>query len=319
MKRLGVVGTFVWDTIHHPDRAGQPPLEQWGGIAYSLSAFAAACPRGWCIDPIIRIGADLLPQAEAFLSRLPAICPGSTLAEAPDPTNRVELQYFDSAERTERLTGGVGPWAAADLLPRVERVDAIFINYISGFELDLPTAELVRRVSNVPTYADLHSLCLGPPGDGPRRPRPLPDSPRWIRTADWIQVNEAEFELIGGRSVVEREGAEGLTLLITRGAGGASWREIGTGRGRLTAEGIVAPEADADDGDPTGCGDVWGAVTFCGILDGLPLPVAMRRANVAAAAKLRHPRMEGLCAAIRSALDAWDRRVGHSLPGRTAS
>ena len=31
MPRLGVVGTFVWDTIHGPD--GGEPVNDWGGIA----------------------------------------------------------------------------------------------------------------------------------------------------------------------------------------------------------------------------------------------------------------------------------------------
>ena len=37
MPRLGVVGTLVWDTIHGPD--GGDPVEDWGGIAYSLAAW----------------------------------------------------------------------------------------------------------------------------------------------------------------------------------------------------------------------------------------------------------------------------------------
>ncbi len=40
MKRLGVVGSMVWDTIYGRDPA-QPAVEEWGGISYSLAALDA--------------------------------------------------------------------------------------------------------------------------------------------------------------------------------------------------------------------------------------------------------------------------------------
>src|SRR5690606_30882872 len=64
-RRLGVLGTFVWDTIWHPGGGGKP-VEQWGGIAYSLAAMAAACPAGWRVEPIARIGADLEDEVFRF-------------------------------------------------------------------------------------------------------------------------------------------------------------------------------------------------------------------------------------------------------------
>lgn len=301
MRRLGVIGTFVWDTIHHPGQAGRSPLEQWGGVAYSLSAFSAACPPGWCIQPIVRIGADLADQAERLVSSLPNIRGTEALRVVPQPNNRVELRYFDDAERTEQLSGGIAPWSAPDLDPLLAGVDALFINYISGFELDLTTAERVRRMVQVPIYADLHSLCLGPPRDGPRQPRPLARADRWVRTADYLQVNEAELELVGGMEAVRQAARRDLTLLITRGPAGASFLCTGSSENEPSG-GSLEPVHGVVEGDPTGCGDVWGAVAFCGILEGLPIEVAVERANVAAAAKLGHPRMDGLAEAIELAL-----------------
>src|SRR2546421_1722279 len=40
VKRLGVVGSMVWDTIYDRDPA-QPAVEEWGGISYSLAALDA--------------------------------------------------------------------------------------------------------------------------------------------------------------------------------------------------------------------------------------------------------------------------------------
>ena len=45
MPRLGVLGTLVWDTIHGP--GGEAAVNDWGGIAYTLAAWAAVAPPGW--------------------------------------------------------------------------------------------------------------------------------------------------------------------------------------------------------------------------------------------------------------------------------
>ena len=43
MKRLGILGTFVWDRIWTlADQEAGRPFETWGGMAYSLAAAAAA-------------------------------------------------------------------------------------------------------------------------------------------------------------------------------------------------------------------------------------------------------------------------------------
>nr|MBA3405224.1 hypothetical protein [Gemmatimonadaceae bacterium] len=42
-RRLGVIGSFVWDIIHGRDPR-QLPVEEWGGITYALGAFEAALP-----------------------------------------------------------------------------------------------------------------------------------------------------------------------------------------------------------------------------------------------------------------------------------
>ncbi len=56
MKRLGVIGTMVWDTIHQRDPGRSEPVEEWGGICYALSAFEATAPDGWELLPIIKVG-----------------------------------------------------------------------------------------------------------------------------------------------------------------------------------------------------------------------------------------------------------------------
>src|SRR5258705_3851495 len=68
-QRIGVIGTFVWDVIHGRD-ARAVPVEEWGGITYSLSALDAALPADWEIVPIMKVGHDLAARAREVLSSL---------------------------------------------------------------------------------------------------------------------------------------------------------------------------------------------------------------------------------------------------------
>ncbi|CAA9306178.1 MAG: hypothetical protein AVDCRST_MAG40-686, partial [uncultured Gemmatimonadaceae bacterium] len=58
VRRLGVIGTFVWDVIHGRDPR-HAAVEEWGGISYALSALDAALPDGWVVAPLIKVGSDL--------------------------------------------------------------------------------------------------------------------------------------------------------------------------------------------------------------------------------------------------------------------
>src|SRR2546426_6568239 len=44
LKRLGVIGSMVWDTIHGRDPA-QAAVQEWGGISYALAALDATLPE----------------------------------------------------------------------------------------------------------------------------------------------------------------------------------------------------------------------------------------------------------------------------------
>ena len=50
------------------------------------------------------------------------------------------------------LTGGVPPWTWAGLQPLLRDIDALYINLISGWELDLATAHLIRTQFKGPIY-----------------------------------------------------------------------------------------------------------------------------------------------------------------------
>lgn len=285
-----MVGTLVWDRVEPTDPAAGPS-EEWGGIAYALSAATRALPDGWTVRALVRVGTDLEREARALLDVYPRLDASSVVA-VPEPSNRVVLRYRTEADRTERLTGGVSGWSAAALAERATGCDALLVNFISGSELTLEGAQELRARFSGPIYADFHSLFLGTAADGTRVSRELDAWRRWCACFDYVQMNEDEFGLLdphrpfGQR--IEAVLTEGARLLaVTRGAGGATiaFRDETDGE-RLVVEDVTIPAPRR--GDPTGCGDVWGATMFSRLLAGADPTRAAETANRLAALNVEH-------------------------------
>jgi len=224
-RRLGVLGSFVWDEIHGREPSA-PVVEEWGGITYALGAVDAALPAGWAMVPIAKVGEDLAPRAREFLRTLTRLAPDAAPVVVPQPNNRVVLRYVDAERRTETLRGGVPPWTWVGLAPLLHGLAALYVNLISGFELDLDTFRLVRLHFKRPIYTDLHSLVLAVQPDGARTWRPLPDVAQWCACTDFLQVNEDELAMLApdGLALAATAHAQGVrALLVTLGARGAAW------------------------------------------------------------------------------------------------
>lgn len=318
MPRLGVLGTMVWDTIHARDPGRSAPVEEWGGIAYALAAFDAVAERGWTLFPIIKVGADLRERADRFLHGLRTLDSLDGVRTVPEPNNRVELHYRDVGRRCERLTGGVPGWRAEELRPLARSCDALYVNFIAGWELDLPAARSLRGEVPGLVYCDLHSLMLGVGPDGVRALRPLESWREWLWCFDIVQLNEDELETLAGdagdpwRLAAEAIGPRTRALLVTLGGRGAAWVAA---RGFWSAPGRAAPglgnggeavlsgkvDAEASEAtDPTGCGDVWGVTCFASLLAGRSLEESMRRANRVAARNAAFRGAGGLAQYLRS-------------------
>lgn len=327
--RVGVLGTFVWDVIYGRNvRAG--PVEEWGGITYALSAFAAALPETWDLVPVLKVGSDLAERARTYLSTLRRLAPDAALIEVPYANNRVELRYQSAERRSERLRGGVPGWSWIGLKPLLRDLDALYVNFISGVELDLETFQLVRQHFRGPIYCDLHSLLLATQPGGARTPRPLPNVAAWCRCADLLQVNEEEMALLApdpmalaatalaagvkclsvtldARGVIYFASPDFDTLdgLWRHGAQGAAGSPRGAAGGpvrtaRVSAAGV--PSGGPEGGDPTGCGDVWGATYYSRLLAGDMLADAMCAAVAAAARNVGYRGASGLAHHLRGEL-----------------
>jgi len=324
-RRIGVIGSFVWDVIHGRDPRSTP-IEEWGGITYSLGALDAALSADWEIVPIVKVGFDLAQRAREYLGSLDKIAADGRPIEVPHPNNRVSLSYFSDERRCERLTGGIPGWSWAGLKPLLTGIDALYINLISGFELDLETAQLIRRHFRGPIYCDLHSLLLAIQPNGTRTLAPLPNPQAWCRCFDFLQVNEDEMSMMAHDSMelAAMAMANGVsTLAVTLGSRGVVYFAAPgfESLGDLSRDSMKVPSgpsttallpakparragssAASASGDPTGCGDVWGATYFSRLLAGDKLDAAMNRANEAAARNVDHRGATGLADYLRGDL-----------------
>jgi len=298
VKRLGVIGTMVWDTIYGR-HATTEPVTEWGGIAYALAALEVALADDWEVVPLIKVGRDMAPQANEFLQGLTRRAGAARFIEVPEANNRVTLRYESMQRRTEQLRGGVPGWQWSELGPMIGDLDALYVNFISGFELDLDSAVLMRRGFAGPIYADLHSLLLGVTQDGRRVPARLADPAAWFSCFDAVQLNEEEMGQIGADAMEIAAVAmtAGVRLLVvTLGGGGAVYfttrpysfdRRHGPAVGPVETARVPPPDPQTV-GDTTGCGDVFGATLVGHLLSGRSLDDGLDRANRLAGRNVRH-------------------------------
>jgi hypothetical protein len=316
--RIGIVGSLVWDLIYGRDRVA-PPVEEWGGIAYALAGLDASLTPGWEIVPLIKVGRDLSAEAETFLRGLSRLAPGARCVEVTAPNNRVVLHYQSSERRCERMAGGVPGWTWAELGPMVRDLDAIYLNFISGFELCLGTAQALRQGFSGPIYADLHSLFLGMQQDGIRVLRPLPDAPSWFGCFDVVQLNEDEMQQLtpDPLSLSAQALGAGVSLLaVTLGPRGVAYvaapgfdgftagKRGGEAAGQVSVRSALIPAPSIETLDPTGCGDVFGAACFARLLAGDSVETALRQAARLAARNAAFRGASGLARHLRGELVA---------------
>src|SRR5512143_2426020 len=316
--RMGVIGSFVWDVIYGRDPRSLP-VEEWGGITYTLSGLDAALPDDWEIVPLIKVGEDLAARARQFLGSLDHIAADASIMEVPVPNNRVELRYYSDERRSEILSGGVPAWTWLALKPVLDsaRLDALYINFLSGWELDLETTQLVRRHFPGPIYCDLHMLAWAVQPSGLRTLRPIPNVREWCACFDLLQVNEDEMTMLAPDPMALAATAlhAGVRcLVVTLGKRGAVYfaapdfdriddvrraRPLGASVGPVRTALVPTQVVSSEIGDPTGCGDVWGATYFSRLLAGDNFGNAILAAHRAAARNVEYRGATGLANFLR--------------------
>jgi len=243
--------------------------------------------------------------------------------EVPYPNNRVTLRYESSERRTERLTGGIPGWHWLGLKPLLADIDALYINLISGWELSLETAQLIRQNFSGVVYCDLHSLLLAVDSEGYRIPHMVPNVASWMQCFDLLQVNEDELALLApdAMALAATAMAAGVSVInVTLGPRGAVFfaapgfehlsdirrtsLPASAALGGAIRTSLVPAVRPAQSGtsDPTGCGDVWGATYFARLVAGDKLGDAIDAAMRAASRNLTHHGATSLASYLRGEL-----------------
>jgi sugar/nucleoside kinase (ribokinase family) len=143
----------------------------------------------------------------------------------------------------------------------------------------------------------------------------------WLRCFDAAQMNADEFDLLGSAGDPWQLAAGALgpdlkLITVTLGARGAAYvagvdfdpdpmtwtRRGGVAVAQRAHSGKVSPGEGPRVGDPTGCGDVWGATCFARLLAGDDLVRAMQEANRFAARNVEHRGAGGLYAHLTGKL-----------------
>ena len=280
------------------------PGEEWGGISYGIAGLDAALDEDWEIVPVLKVGDDLVHRAAEFMRTFKRMAPDAALIGVPYPNNRVELHYIDDERRTEKMSGGVPGWTWLGLKPVLEmaRLDALYVNFLSGWEIDVETAQLIRQNFAGPIYCDLHMLAWAVQPDGARTLRPIPNVREWCSSFDFMQVNEDEMTMLAPdpmalAATALHAGTQALFVTLSKrgavyfasdferlsGSTAASRDTRGFAASVAPLRTALIPAEQVPPGDPTGCGDVWGATQFSRLLAGDNLDAAILAANRAVA------------------------------------
>ncbi len=284
---VGVLGSINQDTIEHPDGRIQHEL---GGVLFTACALGYLGGGALRIWLLARAHDELACSLRQRLSHVPGLRLDD-LFETPNPGYRCRIMYDEWGGKREVLQGDVAPLTMAELSPFLPRLQALVVNFVTGFELDLETLAAIRGGVEGPRLMDVHSLTLGRRQDGLRFPRRPSDADRWLALADVVQMNELEAHILGApadeeglldwASLLVERGPR--AVIVTRGAAGAvvAGREA---NGRLIRISQKAHPVDvAHEIDPTGCGDVFLAALTAATVRGTDLQSAAQMAGRAAA------------------------------------
>lgn len=287
---IAVIGSINEDFIIHEGKE----RHSYGGILYNLVALASLLPEAK-IQPIAFLGKNVRPAA-VNLSRKLANLDWSAAPKLGRKSNRVRLFYLPDGEKRELLKHPVPAFIWRHIAAALN-TEALLVNFISGWEISPRLFQKLRRSFPGPIHADLHSLLLGIGKDG-RRFRRLPENWPCFLDADFVQMNEREWEQVAGRPFNRANllrfcrqwrNREWQALLVTRAEKGAvmAWRNGAVKIISCPAPRVWSPEQ-------TGAGDFFAAGFLSAWLEGRSLRTALRKAVRTASWKCRYEGIESV-------------------------
>ena len=263
-RRIGLVGSINRDTIRTCDGI---ETESYGGLLYTIVPLAEIVSLDTVILPVYDVGEDVERAVRRILRGYRSVSL-EELRFGPEPNPHCFIEYDANGGKQETLLETGRPLPPERLKP-CSNADALLVNFITGFELELATLQGFRQGSSAVIFVDIHSLTLGIDSNRRRFWQRPDDWAKWTACVDVVQMNEHEAALLADRrldkdserlSFAEKVLETGPSCVVmTRGdKGSVAWfRE----NGRTIADEAPA-NPDGDPVDPTGCGDAFLA-GFC--------------------------------------------------------
>jgi len=193
---------------------------------------------------------------------------------------KIHLNVFEKKERHERYENITDKLTVP--FEALNQFDGIFINMITGFDINVEDLQQIRKNYNGLIYLDVHSLARGIDDNYRRDFRKIPDAKKWISSVDILQANDHELFTLSEKKD-EKEIAEELLQLgakiipVTKGEHGATLFALNNDENFS----ITIPAIDIETKNKIGCGDVFGAAFFSSYIKDKNMEKAFALANIA--------------------------------------
>jgi sugar/nucleoside kinase (ribokinase family) len=194
-KRIGVIGTFIRDTIVTLDGC---EVESIGGLYHALAYLANLVDSETLVQPLCHVGEDFYITVRNALAQFGAPILFDLIHEVPQLNTQVKLIYRTTETRDEITSTPMLPITAAEIAALAD-CEAVLVNLITGVDVALEALLALRHASHPPLiYLDLHSLALGIDAAGKRYYRKIPHRQDWLAACDILQMNEREAVTLAG-------------------------------------------------------------------------------------------------------------------------
>ena len=258
-------------------------ISSLGGLAHSINAALAFCGSDDRLIPFSRVGIDVYPDLQKMWPDDPRL-----VRDAFIPYNQlnncVELSYIDANERIEKSLNPMPPLLFEEVEPFLD-VDVVLVNLISGWDVELEFMVKLRNVFRGLIGIDIHSLTLERLPDGTRRLQAIENIKSWFDSADLIQFNEREYDMIVPINTkpevffMQTCAQMGKIFNLTKGARGSASYQIKNDHYEIIN---TYPDHNIKVIDPIGCGDAFLAAFGISYAKTGDMSFAARQANIAA-------------------------------------
>lgn len=249
MSKILVIGHSVLDRIYYKNKLTIKP----GGIFHSINTLVSLIEKEDEVYLATHFSDDNFSHFEDIYNNV-----NLKYSEKRKQIPTVTLNLYDDKERDEKYSF-IGNKINFKENIDFSLFDIIYINMVSGIDLDFTDLEHIRNNTDSKIYFDIHTLSRGIDEGGNREFRVIPEIGKWLKNVNVLQMNENEMLTLFG-NIVESKIVEKLlqlgveNVIITKGKKGVSLY--------YKNNEFSIPSLKVNSQNFVGCGDSFGA-SFC--------------------------------------------------------